>query len=185
MNAQMVVTPQSLERDYKLANKIIEQNGDKRQALELLENVRNYGYISKEDFEYSKLLDKIALIKCELGEVDQALALEDEVIQWRRTHRCNVGVIGTALSKKAIFYSYKKDYSAAIQYAEEASALLLKHYGEKDQNYCKNLQSLALYHSFRGVSTHSAQDFQKAVQYGERAVKYLDKRTPADRKSVV
>lgn len=177
--AQTVVTPQSLEREYRLANKIIEQNGDKRQALELLENVRSYGYISKEDFEYSKLLDKIALIKCELGEVDQALALEDEVIQWRRNHRCDVGVLGTALSKKAIFYSYKKDYNAAIQYAEEASSLLLKRYGEKDQNYCKNLQSLALYHSFRGASSHSAQDFLKAVEYGERAVKYLDKRTPA------
>ena len=56
LQAQMVVTPQSLERDYKLANKIIEQNGNQRQALELLENVRSYGYISKEDFEKAKKL---------------------------------------------------------------------------------------------------------------------------------
>ena len=173
--AQTVVDMRTLENDYKTAQKLL-QKGDKRQALELFERVRTYNFISSSDYEYSVLLDNIALIKCELGEVDQAIALEDEVITWRRTHKCDLGVVGTALSKKAIFYSYQKDYNAAIQFAEEASALLLERYGEKDQNYCKNLQNLAKYYSLRGASP---QDYLKAVDYGERAVKYLDKTTPA------
>ncbi len=164
--AQTIVDMRSLENDYKTAQKLL-QKGDKRQALELFERVRTYNFISSSDYEYSVLLDNIALIKCELGEVDQAIALEDEVIIWRRTHKCDLGVVGTALSKKAIFYSYQKDYNAAIQFAEEASALLLERYGEKDQNYCKNLQNLAKYYSLRGASP---QDYLKAVDYGERAV---------------
>ena len=167
----------SVEYFYKEAEKMFMQ-GDHRQALRLFELSRSY-VTPRSDYEnkylYSDLLDYIATLKCEFGEVDAAIALEDEVILWRQDHKSDYGVLGAAFSKKAIFYSYKKDYDAAIQCAEVAEGYLRRRFGVKNHIYCVNLQNLASYHSMRGASP---QDYQKAVAYCERAIKHIDSGTP-------
>lgn len=162
---------------FKEAEKVLSQ-GDRSQALRLFETALSYVNNKngkKNEYQYTELLDYLAVLKCEVGEVDQAIAYEDEVILWRREHKSDFGVIGDAVSKKAVFYSYKKDYDAAIKYAEEAADLLRRRFGEKDHVYSVNLMNLASYYSLRGAG---AQDYQKAVEVGERAIKHIDNYTP-------
>ena len=161
---------------FKEAEKVLNQ-GDRSQALRLFETALSYVNNKngkKNEYQYTELLDYLAVLKCEVGEVDQAIAYEDEVILWRREHKSDFGVIGDAVSKKAVFYSYKKDYDAAIKYAEEAADLLRRRFGEKDHVYSVNLMNLASYYSLRGAG---AQDYQKAVEVGERAIKHIDNYT--------
>ena len=172
----------SRERDsvdyyFKQAEKLYQQ-GDHRQALDLFEKAR--GCVApaspfRNEYAYSELIDYIATLRCEFGEVDTAIALEDEVIQWRRDHKSDFGVIGVAVSKKAVFYSYKKDYASAIRFGEEAAELIKRRYGEKDHSYSVNLQNMASFYSMRGSSP---QDFQKAVQLAEQAVRHMDTHSP-------
>ena len=162
---------------FKEAEKVLSQ-GDRSQALRLFETALSYVNNKngkKNEYQYTELLDYLAVLKCEVGEVDQAIAYEDEVILWRREHKSDFGVIGDAVSKKAVFYSYKKDYDAAIKYAEEAADLLRRRFGEKDHVYSVNLMNLASYYSLRGAG---AQDYQKAVEVGERAIKHIDNYAP-------
>ena len=178
----MTDTLQARDRDtvdyyFKEAEKVLQQ-GDRRQALQLFETA--LGYVrpnsgKRNEYQYSELLDYLAVLKCETGEVDRAIELENEVIQWRRDHMSDFGLIGDAVSKKAVFYSYKKDYDASIKYAEEAAELLKRRYGDKDHAYSVNLMNLASYYSLRGAGP---QDYQKAVQLGERAVKHIDSHSP-------
>lgn len=167
----------SIDYYFKEAENCLKK-GDRKQALRLFELARNYSTPAsgkQDEYQYTVLLDHIATLRCEFGDHDQAILIEDKVIDWRRQHRCDYGQVGAAVSKKAIFYNYKKDYDSAIKYGEEAAELFKKRYGEKDHSYCVNLSNLASFYYLRGASP---QDFQKAVTLAEKALKHTDSNTP-------
>lgn len=166
----------SLDYYLKVASKAY-RSGNHRQAMHLYDKAVSFiGPASpyRSTYEYTEMLETLASLKASAGEIDRAIALEEEVIEWRDRNKSDYGVLGSAIGQKALFLSFKKDYNSAIKYGQEAAAMLKRRFGEKSHEYNVNQANLAFFYSLRG---ESPQDYQTAVRLAEAAVKRIDQNT--------
>ena len=166
----------SVQYYFKEAKKLYNQ-GNHYKALSLFLLSKSHigsNQLRKEEDFYPQLLDYIAILQNEQGNYDDAISLEDEVIEWYQKHTSDFGMIGTAISKKAVFYANKKDFDSAITYSNEASDFIRRRYGVKNHFFAVNLQNTASFYSQRGKNK---EDFEYAVRLAERALKYEDKKS--------
>lgn len=129
----------------------------------------------KKNYTYSDVLIYLARRASQQGHVDKAIELQKEVAEVRRTASdCNNSQWASAVSDLASYYAHKSDYDMAIKTGEEALAIYKKEYGEKHNFYNITLSNIASFYSARGEKG----DYEKAVSYCEKSLKYLKKSSP-------
>lgn len=127
------------------------------------------------DYRYSEILSYLARRAMQTGKTDQAISLQKEVIEVKRTAPdCNFTQWASAISDLASIYSTKGDYTHAIETGQTALNMLGQKLGKRNNTYNIALANLAAYYAARG----SQGDYEKAVSLGETAVNNLKKGTP-------
>lgn len=102
------------------------------------------------------------------GDIIEAIRLNDEEIELRRHDPINSKLfLGNSIHNQAINYSAKNNYDEAIKLEEEAMSLFRK-IDKKNVYIGACLNNLAAYYFSRGLH----QDFAKAEEYAEEAIKY-------------
>ena len=128
------------------------------------------------NFEYSELLSNLAQRLALRGQVDEAIKMQEEVIEVRKTALdCTYAQWAASTCDLASLYARKGNYNKAIEIGEQGLEMLRKKYGEGHHYCCIALASLANYYSARGL----AGDSQKAVELCEKALEKMKTGTPA------
>ena len=128
------------------------------------------------NFEYSELLSNLAQRLALRGQVEEAIKMQEEVIEVRKTALdCTYAQWAASTCDLASLYARKGNYNKAIEIGEQGLEMLRKKYGEGHHYCCIALASLANYYSARGL----AGDSQKAVELCEKALEKMKTGTPA------
>ena len=123
-------------------------------------------------FEYTKMLSYIANQFAARGNIDKAISLGHDVVRLRgKAPNCEPQHVATSMNELAVYYSYKGDYSSAIELERKATKMFITLHREKDINYSVCLSNLATFLSYRGESG----DYEEAVKLGEKAIKHIKK----------
>lgn len=129
----------------------------------------------QKNYRYSEILAYLARRAMQKGNTDQAISLQKEVVEVKRTAAdCNFTQWASAISDLASFYSAKGDYTHAIETGQTALNMLREKLGEKHNTYNIVLANQAAYYAARGGQS----DYETAVSLGEIAIKNLKKGTP-------
>lgn len=152
------------------------KNGQWKEADNLYEKYvtfyRNEGYIK--GFDYTEALNYLVRRAISQGRIDQALELQKEIIEVRRTASdCTDLQLASSMSDLASVYAQKAQYQKAVETGEEAVQMMKKCYGPKHQFTCIALSNLANFYSARGESGDNA----RAVELCEMAVKHMKRGT--------
>lgn len=125
-------------------------------------------------FAYGLLLSRMVKRQTVKKQFDEAIKLQEEVIQVMRTAPdSNNSLWASAVSDLSQIYAQKGDFTKAISIAEEALEIYRKCFGEKHHYYSVVLSNIARFYSDRdGVG-----DIAKAVEYGEMALKNIQHNT--------
>lgn len=151
-------------------NKIAQADSLYQAYVDLFKESKN-----KKDYTYSEVLIYLARRAVNKGFIDKGIEIQQEVIEVRKTAGdCNNAQWASAVSDLATFYAQKGDYDMAISTGEEALKIYKKEFGEKHNYYNITLANIASFYSARG----DRDDYSKAVEYCERALKYINKGTP-------
>ena len=167
----------SLQYYYRQATKPYEE-GRYSEALPLLEKCRSLALGRSSVTEtvfYLEMIEKLAVAKASTGAVDEAIVLQQEVVDNYQKRFADFGTIGVATSQLANYYFLKQDYDHAIEHGEQAATFLKRRYGTKSHTYAVNQNNLASYYSSRGSGPA---DYTMAVKLAEEALKHTDGNTP-------
>lgn len=127
------------------------------------------------NFDYSEVLCWLVNRDVQLGKIDEAIALQQQVAEVRRTATdCTYGQWAVATSDLASLFSRKGNYEKAIELGEEALRMLKEKFGPKHNYYCVALANQASYYAARGYQG----DYERAVTMSEEAIKHLKKSSP-------
>ena len=103
------------------------------------------------NFEYSELLSNLAQRLALRGQVDEAIKMQEEVIEVRKTALdCTYAQWAASTCDLASLYARKGNYNKAIEIGEQGLEMLRKKYGEGHHYCCIAIASLANYYSARG-----------------------------------
>lgn len=126
------------------------------------------------NYQYTEILNYLARRAMKTGRPDQAIELQKEIVEVRRTAPdCTSTQWAISLSDLASFYAQKTQYQQAIEIGEQALAALKKKLGESNHSYCVAMVNQANFYAGRGQDG----DYQKAVEICEQALKKMKKGT--------
>ncbi len=126
-------------------------------------------------YVYTEVLTSMVQRQLAKGNIDQAIELQNEVIEVRRTSKdCTDLQLASALSDQASIYSRKGNYNQSIALGQEAVDLYRKSVGEKHQFFNVALSNVASFFAARGEEG----DQERAIRLAEKAISRLKKGTP-------
>lgn len=126
------------------------------------------------NYQYTEILNYLARRAMNMGNPDQAIELQKEIVEVRRTAPdCTSTQWAISLADLASFYAQKTQYQQAIEIGEQALDALKKKLGDSHHSYCVALVNQASFYAGRGQEN----DYQKAVEICEQALKKMKKGT--------
>ncbi len=141
--------------------------------LRYVELFRSQGI--KKNYKYTEVLTCLVRRYANMGKNDEAIALQKEVIEVRKTAPdCTDLQWASSMCDMATLYANKANYQQAIDIGEKAIAELKKILGEKHHFCCIALANLAKCYANRAQKD----DLQKAVELSEKALDNMKTGTP-------
>lgn len=126
------------------------------------------------NFRYTEVLSQMVQVKVRLSQTDQAIRLQQELVEVRRTAPdCIDAQAASAICDLAGLYARKTDYEQAIATGQQGLSMLAQAFGTKHNYYAIALSNLAAYHYARG----HVGDAEQAVAMGEQALQHIKKGT--------